>query len=162
MENAKDTFYITLRDRLAALNPGRTVVVRGVIRPGILVESSELATSVTVTDTYVLRWTGVHVDAHGAASLARLQCEIGYCTDGSAGNAGMDRGRALSAMDAELVQILQPQSALKKNFAVTPAAAMGTSIFWGDAVFGAATADGERLRRVATVDVFAYQETGEA
>ena len=34
MQNAKDTFYVTLRDRLAAVNPARTMVVRGVTRPG--------------------------------------------------------------------------------------------------------------------------------
>ena len=34
MQNAKDTFYMTLRDRLAAVNPARTMVLRGVTRPG--------------------------------------------------------------------------------------------------------------------------------
>ena len=43
MQSAKDTFYVTLRDRLAALNPARTVVVRGMVRPGVLVEENELA-----------------------------------------------------------------------------------------------------------------------
>ena len=31
----KDTFYAALRDRVAAGNAGRTVVVRGVVRPGV-------------------------------------------------------------------------------------------------------------------------------
>ena len=162
MENAKDTFYLALRDRLAVVNPARTVVVRGAIRPGILVAANELASVVAVPDAFVLRWTGLHADAHGAMTLVRMQCEIDYCTDGSAGNAGMDRGRTLSAMDAELVQMMQPQRAQKKNYAATPAVVMGTSVLWGGVVFGAATVEGERLRRVATVDVFAYQETGEA
>ena len=39
--------------------------------------------------------------------------------------------------------------------------AMGTNVFWGDAAFGAAMANGERLERVATVVVFCYQEAGE-
>jgi hypothetical protein len=43
MQRAKDTFYITLRDRIAALNPARTVLVRGVVRPAVLVEENELA-----------------------------------------------------------------------------------------------------------------------
>ena len=162
MENAKDTFYIALRDRLAAVNPARTVVVRGTIRPGVLVEGNELPTAVTLTDAFVLRWPGLHVDARGAMPLLRMQCEVEYCTDGSAGNAGMDRGRSLAAMDAELVKILAPQHAQKMDYAAMPAVAMGTSVFWGDVSFGAATLDGERLRRVATVDVFAYQEAGEA
>ena len=42
MQNAKDTFYVTLQGRLAALNPARTIVVRGVVRPGTLVDENEL------------------------------------------------------------------------------------------------------------------------
>ncbi len=38
---------------------------------------------------------------------------------------------------------------------------MGTNVFWGDAAFGAAVVNGERLERVATVVVFCYQEAGE-
>ena len=38
MQNAKDTFYLTLQSRLAALNPSRTVVLRGVVRPATLVD----------------------------------------------------------------------------------------------------------------------------
>ena len=45
MQNAKDTFYVTLRDRLAAVNPARTMVLRGVTRPGVLVEENELASA---------------------------------------------------------------------------------------------------------------------
>ena len=35
---------------------------------------------------------------------------------------------------------------------------MGTNVFWGDAVFGAATVNGERLERVATVEVLATRK----
>ena len=31
MQDTKDTFYVTLRDRIAAGNPARTVIVRGVV-----------------------------------------------------------------------------------------------------------------------------------
>jgi hypothetical protein len=41
MQNAKDSFYIALRTRLAALNPERTILLRGTKRPGILVEEAE-------------------------------------------------------------------------------------------------------------------------
>ncbi len=69
MENARDTFYVTLRNRLAALNPGRTVVVRGVVRPGVLVEENELATAFQPVDTFCLHWTGMRVDTVGALPL---------------------------------------------------------------------------------------------
>jgi hypothetical protein len=39
--------------------------------------------------------------------------------------------------------------------------AMATNVFWGDVVFGAAVVNAERLERVATVEVFCYQEAGE-
>ena len=58
MQNAKDTFYVTLRDRLAALNPARTMVVRGVTRPGVLVEENELVSAYEPVDVFCLRWTG--------------------------------------------------------------------------------------------------------
>ncbi len=41
MQNAKDSFYMTLRARLAIINPERTVLLRGTLRPGILVEEAE-------------------------------------------------------------------------------------------------------------------------
>ncbi len=41
MQNAKDTFYLTLRNRLATVNPARTMTLRSVTRPGILVEDAE-------------------------------------------------------------------------------------------------------------------------
>ncbi len=48
MQNAKDSFYEVLRARLSALNPERTVAVRGVTRPGVLVDENELQASAGV------------------------------------------------------------------------------------------------------------------
>jgi hypothetical protein len=163
MQNAKDTFYITLRDRLAVVNPARTMVLRGVTRPGSLVEENELASAVQPVDSFCLRWTGLRVDSRAGLALVSMQCEIRYCTDGSAGNGGMDRGRLLTGMDAELVAAVNaaPQSVVKSAFVAGGSTSMGTKVFWGDVVFGAAVVENERLERVATVDVFAYQEAGE-
>ena len=169
MQNAKDTFYVTLRDRLAAVNPARTMVLRGATRPGVLVEENELASAYQPVDAFCLRWAGVRADMRGALPLAAISCEIRYGSDGNAGNGGMDRGRLLAAMDMELAAAVgaAPQSVEKMNYSglagdsgAAPAA-MGTRVFWSDAVFGAATANGERLERVATVEVFCYQEAGE-
>src|SRR5260370_41142575 len=92
MQNARDTFYVTLRDRLAGVNPARTMVVRGVVRPGVLVEENELASAHEPVDAFRLRWAGLRVDATGALPLAAMACEIRYGTDGNAGNGGVDRG----------------------------------------------------------------------
>jgi hypothetical protein len=169
MQNARDTFYVTLRDRLAAVNPARTMVLRGVTRPGVLVEENELASAYQPVDAFCLRWVGLNVDAKGSLPLVTMVCEIRYATDGDSGNGGMDRGRLLSGMDGELVAALSvgPQSMPKMNYVAAaggsglPAVAMATNVFWGDAAFGAATVNGERLERVATVEVFSYQEAGE-
>ncbi|MBS1822551.1 MAG: hypothetical protein JST61_11355 [Acidobacteria bacterium] len=163
MQNAKDTFYITLRDRIAALNPARTVLVRGQLRPALLVEENELSSTFSHDDTFVLRWADTKIDAQqDALPLVAQRCEIRYATQGSSGNGGMDRGRLLSAMDSELAAALNaaPQRATKISYAgaATP---MQTSIFWGDiALSPMQTAEG-RPGRMATVNVFSYQEAGE-
>jgi len=163
MQNARDTFYVALRDRLAAVNPARTMVVRSVARPGLLVEENELASANAPADVFRLRWTGLRVDATGALPLVVMNCEIRYATDGNAGNGGMDRGRLLAAMDAELVAAVNAglQNVVKMSYAALPAVAMGTNVWWGDVAFAAATVNGERLERLATVEVFSFQEAGE-
>jgi len=169
MQNARDTFYVTLRDRLAALNPARTMVLRGVTRPGVLVEENELASATQAANVFCLRWTGLSVNAQGGLPLVTMSCEIQYATDGDAGNGGMDRGRLLSGMDAELMVAVSavPQNTVKMNYVASAGGsglapvAMATNVFWGDAAFGAMVVNGERLERVATVEVFCYQEAGE-
>ena len=168
MQDARDTFYVALRGRLAAINPSRTIVLRGQVRPGLLVEENELPTASPVVDAFSLRWTATRVDSFGPLPLVAMQCEITYATDGTAANGGLDRGRLLAAMDGELTAALSatPHSTIKMNFsgvAGTGAAAvaMNTNIFWSQATFAAATIAGERVERTATVQVFSYQEAGE-
>ncbi len=167
MTNAKDTFFLMLRDRLATLNPARTMVVRGVTRPGVLVEENELATDELATDVFRLRWTAVKIDTFGPLPLATLTCEIHYATAGTAVNGGMDRGRMLSAMDAELAAALRtvPHNVVKMNYAQSSAGvaplAMATRVFWSDVSFDPAKSASELVERVAKVEVFCYQEVGE-
>jgi hypothetical protein len=169
MQNAKDTFYVTLRDRLAAINPARTAVVRGVTRPGVLVEENELTSAYQPVNVFSLRWAGLSVDAKGALPMVTMSCEISYASDGDSGNGGMDRGRLLAGMDAELTAAVSmaPQNVVKMNYVASAGmsgvapVAMGTNVFWSDAAFGAVVVNGERLERVATVEVFCYQEAGE-
>ncbi|HUZ94081.1 MAG TPA: hypothetical protein VMU57_04145 [Edaphobacter sp.] len=163
MQNAKDTFYITLQARLAAVNPSRTIVVRGVTRPAVLVEENELPSDAVPLDAFRLRWTVLKVDPQAALPLVTMACEIRYATDGNAGNGGMDRGRLLAAMDAELAAALgaPPRSVTKTSYSTAPPTALGTNVFWGDAAFAPVAVTDERLERVATVEVFCYQEAGE-
>lgn len=168
MQNAKDTFYVVLQGRLAALNPGRTAVVRGVTRPGVVVMENELASIQVPADCFALRWAGISFDARGALPVATMMCEISYATAGAAGNGGMDRGRALASMDAELLAALAGslQNADKKSYSgdgLTGLVAVGmtTRIWWGEAVPGEAKAVGERIGRSVTLPVMSLQEAGE-
>ncbi len=165
--DAKDTFYEVLRGRLAAINPERTVVVRGVTRPGLLVEENELLSAFPPADCFRLRWEDVTVEQQGALPLVTLQCAIDYETAGTALNGGMDRGRLLAAMDAELsAALLQaPRLSVKQNYAALAsggsATAMQTNVWWGPATFAKTVVKDNRIGRTATVDVMSYQEAGE-
>jgi hypothetical protein len=167
VQNAKDTFYEVLRSRLAALNPERTIVLRGVTRPGVLVEENELVSATTTPDCFRLAWIQDATDANGAMPMIAMQCEIRYDTAGTAFNGGMDRGRSLAAMDGELLTAVNaaPQSAVKMNYTGLPqgkaAMAMSTNIWWSDAALGKTVAVGDRIARSATVTVMSYQEAGE-
>ena len=76
MQNAKDTFYELLRGRLAALNPERTAVVRGLTRPGVLVDENELQASAALPDCFHLQWVSEVEDAQAALSLVTRGGEI--------------------------------------------------------------------------------------
>lgn len=161
MENAKDTFYVTLRNRLTTANPQRVMVLRGVQRPGILVEEAEAVVPQMQADAFVLRWTGLTVDTQLPSALAQMTCEIHYTTSGTQTNTGLDRGRALAEMDAELLAMLSPHSAQKMNYTQTPSSVMATTVFWTAPEFTALTTLRDRLTRIAKVTVFAFQEQGE-
>ena len=53
--------------------------------------------------------TGLHVNSGGPLPMVSMECSIQYATDGTSGNGGMDRGRLLAAMDAELVSALSAE-----------------------------------------------------
>ncbi len=161
MQNAKDTFYIALRDRLAVLNPARSLAIRAVTRPGIVVEETEAPVAEILSDVFTLRWAEAGAIENLPNALASLVCEVHYATAGSQGTAGLDRGRAMTEMDRELLDILQPMCAQKRCYTVTPAATMQTQVFWSEPVLGAVQVQRSRLLRVAKVGVFAFEEPGE-
>jgi hypothetical protein len=167
VQSAKDSFYEMLRERIAGLNPDRTIVVRGVVRPAVLVVENELVVGAVLPDCFRLNWGEVKVDESGCLPMVAMTCSIEYETAGTAMNAGMDRGRVLAAMDGELMAALRecPQSVLKTNYAGLAfgqsAVAMKTNVWWGDVSLGALTVEGERVRREAVVMVMNYQEAGE-
>lgn len=161
MQNAKDSFYIALRTRLAAINPKRTILLRGTVRPGILVEEAEAPFSQPPNDVFVLRWSSVGVDLSLGSTMVAEQCEILYQTCGTQSFGGLDRGRSLSKMDEELVSILQPFYTAKLDYTATPPTTMLTKVFWDEPGFTPVVTQRDRLSRSATVMVYSYQEQGE-
>ena len=161
MQNAKDSFYMALRSRLAALNPERTILLRGTVRPGILVEEAEAPFGQVPADVFILRWLGLGVDLNLDTPMVAVECEIAYQTCGCESFGGLDRGRALTAMDLELLSILQPFSTPKYCYTATPPAPLLTKVFWDEPGLGPVVTQRDRLSRSAKVMVFSYQEQGE-
>jgi hypothetical protein len=161
MQNAKDSFYVALRTRLVAINPERTILLRGAVRPGILVEDAEAPFSQLPDDVFVLRWLGLGIDADLASTMAAAECDIIYQTCGTQSFGGLDRGRALSQMDEELMSMIQPFYTPKLNFISQPPATMLTQVFWDEPGYGPIVMQRDRLTRTVKVSVFSYQEQGE-
>ncbi len=162
MQNAKDSFYIALRDRLALLNPSRTINVRGVQRPALLVEEAEAPAGELINDAFVVRWTGSSAIEDMPCTLVSILCEVHYATSGSGGNSGLDRGRLMKTMDRELISVLQPMCTPKMRYTSTPAMMLQTNVFWTEPVLGILETIGNQLLRVAKVTVFAFEEPGES
>jgi hypothetical protein len=161
MQNAKDSFYMALRSRLAQVNPQRTVMLRGALRPGILVEEAEAPFSQLPADVFILRWLGLASDTTLDSPMTVAECEITYQTCGCQSFGGLDRGRSLTAMDQELLELLQPLCAPKFCFTATPPALMLTQVFWDEPGFSPVVTQRDRLSRSAKVMVYSYQEQGE-
>ncbi|RRA48220.1 hypothetical protein [Acidipila sp. EB88] len=162
MQDAQDSFYIALRDRLLAFNPNRVMTLRAVKRPGILVEASEAPVSEMQNDIFVLRWSGLSVLHNLPRPLVSMTCEIRYATSGSQAYAGLDRGRALAEMDRELMHILRPLRSPKLSFSSTPAIALQTQVFWNVPEWGVLETERDQMLRTVTVTVFSFEEKGEA
>ncbi len=166
MQNAKDSFYEVLRERLSACNPERTMVVRGVTRPAIVVDENESGSVALQAECFHVRWTGATVTA-GTLPLITLECEVSYSTAGNSWNGGLDRGRVLAAMDAELLQAVgtAPQNCVKKAFRASAqgevAVAMQSRIWWSDLHFDPVKAESNRLLRTASLQVMSFEEKGE-
>jgi len=161
MQQAKDSFYMALRERLAAADPERTVVVDGASRPAIVVEENE-ASAMNLEDAFRLTW-GRCVRVGGGSELMKIDCTVKYVTRGVDDTSG-DRGRVLGKMDGQLSTIAQPPRAIKMDYTTIPATNTGTMIFWTDLEFAEPKNEAGRIEREAktTVYFFASASTQEA
>jgi hypothetical protein len=164
MQFAKDSFYAALRDRLAAVNPTRTVSINGTVRPAVIVSENEPATaSLPLANAFYLHW-GAAQSAAGEAEAKRplvaLTCQITYGTSGSLDGA-VDRGRVLGALDGELFAVCSPGRTNKFDFTQTPTVDLGSYVIWTKPQMKDVVTDrksGLALLRTVEVTVFFFPE----
>ncbi|HTY84206.1 MAG TPA: hypothetical protein VMB19_08300 [Silvibacterium sp.] len=170
MQFAKDSFLLALQQRLAALNPSRTVTVNGATVPAVVaVENLPPSSIEPQANAFYLEWGAATVaDGHaGNSALMSLECQISYYTLGTVPSM-VDRGRVLGQLDCELLSICQPTGTEKMDYTQAPAADLGTRVFWSQPVFEekrksaaedeAEAHPGARVERLARVTVFFFSE----
>src|ERR1035441_4502203 len=100
---------------------------------------------------------GFHLRTRKNCPNNRDHRTIQYATEGTQSSGGMNRGRLLAAMDAELAAALKREPHITAKMNVAPAEAgpsattMGTNVFWADPVFGSTKTVDKRLERITTV-----------
>ena len=151
MQFAKDSFLIALQQRLAALNPARTVTINGATVPAVVaVENLPPAAAEPQPNAFYIEWgTANAVDGHaGNSALMGQNCVISYYSLGTT-QSMVDRGRVLGELDKELLTICQPTNTEKYDYTQSPPADLGTSIFWNQPAFAEATTSGVEDNAVA-------------
>ena len=166
MQFAKDSFFLALQQRLASLNPARTVTVSGTTLPAIVVtENLPPSAAEEFPNTFYIEWGEAEViEGHaGGAPLMSLTVLISYYTMGSVASM-VDRGRLLSQLDRELLSICQPPNTDKRDYTRAPGAALGSHVFWGQPSFvqGVRSSEGKhqdsRAERKAQLTMYFFPE----
>jgi hypothetical protein len=130
MQFAKDSFYMALQSRLAALNPLRTVTLNGAQRPAIIVVENEYPNAAQRwPHAFYLEWGAAKALDGGGTPLVLMTCSIVYYASGTL-QSGIDRGRTLGELDAELLSICRPAHTEKRDYSQSPSADLGTGVFW--------------------------------
>lgn len=138
MQFTKDSFYMTLLARLEALNPQRTITLNGTTRPAIVVAENEVVIPVEpLPDAFYIEWGAAQpVERQvGSRPMMAMECLISYHTFGTV-QSGVDRGRTLTTLDAELLSICQPPWTPKQDYTQVPSVDLGTRISWTEPAFG--------------------------
>jgi hypothetical protein len=164
MQFAKDSFFLALQQRLAGLNPARTVTLNGATVPAVVVvENLPPSSAEPQPNTFYIQWGAADVvEGHaGSGALMRLEVVISYYTLGSV-QSMVDRGRVLAQLDDELLGICQPLNTEKRDYTQAPSADLGTSIFWGQPSFTEGKGSGLYWGRVSFPERIKSGTTDEA
>jgi hypothetical protein len=170
MQFAKDSFFLALQQRLAALNPARAVTINGATVPAVVVvENLPPSSAEPQPNAFYIEWSAAGVvDGHaGCGALMNMECVISYYSLGTVASM-VDRGRLLGQLDDELLAICQPTHTEKQDYTQAPSADLGTKVFWSQPVFEEASksnvedlaerhADG-RVERRTQLTVFFFSE----
>jgi hypothetical protein len=154
MQFAKDSFFVAMQQRLAALNPARTVTVNGATVPAVLVvENLPPSSAEPQPNTFYIEWSAASVvEGHaGNSALMGIDCQISYYTLGTV-ESMVDRGRLLGQLDNELLGICQPPNTEKIDYTQAPPADLGTKVFWSQPAFE------EKRKRVAVDQAEAHPD----
>ncbi len=162
MQATKDTFYVTLRDRLAQLDPSLTIEIDGATRPAIVVlENEPPCSSPRQDNAFYLDWEGAHLVQPATSTLMAMDCAISYTSSGQSDNGGVDRGRKLASLDADLLAICLPAQAHKNDYSSGSPVDLGSYIFWSAPSLESLKVEPRQLGRRAKVTVFFYPEVNQ-
>jgi hypothetical protein len=173
MQFTKDSFYMTLLERLVSLNPLQTITLNGTTRPAIVVAENELVIPVPpLADAFYIEWGAAQTVPRqtGSRGLMEMECVISYHTFGTV-ESGVDRGRTLGKLDMELLSICQPLRTAKRDYTQSPSVDLGTSILWTPPILSKVSGsdaakteglprgnEGVRLERSASLKIFFFPE----
>jgi hypothetical protein len=162
MQATKDSFYLTLRDRLAETDPGRTITVDGITRPAIVVvENDKPSVTARQHDAFYLEWGAARAVRAAISTLMAMTCAVSYSSAGTEANGGLDRGRMLGGLEAELLGLCVPAMTQKNDYTSGNPVYLGSNIFWGQPMFGRAKAEPGCVAREASITVYFYPEVNQ-
>jgi hypothetical protein len=163
MQPAKDSFYVELRNRLAAVDPQRTITIDGTTRPAIVVAENEPPTTApALCDAFYLHWGSAHMVQPSVGTMMALDCTISYCTAGAEQNGWLDRGRDLASLDNDLLAICAPAHTAKCDYCSGSPVALGSTIFWTQPVLSASKTTPPYIGREITLTLFFYPEVNQS
>ena len=162
MQASKDSFYMTLRNRLAAAYPMRTITVGASTRPGLVVaENDKPSVNARQHDAFYLEWGEARWVRPAISTLMAMACTVSFATAGTEQNGGLDRGRALGEMQSELLGISGPTTTRKCDWTGTNSVDLGSTVFWTGPEFHAVKAAPNCVAAEASFTVYFYPEVNQ-
>jgi len=162
MQASKDSFYVTLRDRLAQAYPERTITVDGITRPAIVVvENDKPSVTARQHDAFYLEWGAARAVRPAISTLMAMRCTVSYTSAGTEQNGGLDRGRMQGTLEAELLGLCSPAVTKKYEYTSGSPVYLGSNIFWSQPVSDAAKAEPGCVAREASLTVYFYPEVNQ-